>query len=225
MPSHPQTLASLLAILAPLGVFLGVGLILPGSAGFLYGGRPLRLSPAGPLVELTSIGGGVEPCDASLDAAARREAMEEIQCNVRLLPSADTLVVRRPGQVETVSLEGNEQPAAVVCRRHRTPPHSPWHPQNQGETCIVVFLAELLNCPRPSPEIPFLARLDPETLTALARTDRPFGSLAAGWKMLAPSACPPADTVVRLTDSQEALILALGDRALPFYRSIAARFG
>ena len=147
MPSPTETVTTLLATLAPLGVFVGVSLIIPGPAGFLLGGRPLRVTPAGLVVELTGIGGGLLPTDNSLTAAARREADEEIGCDVRLLECADTVLVRGPGQVETLTLAGSEKPAAIVFRGHRTPPHEPWQRPHQGETCLVVFLAELFEPP------------------------------------------------------------------------------
>ena len=140
-------------------------------------------------MELTGIGGGLELRDESLTAAVRREADEEIGCDVRLLQCADTVLVRRPGLVEPITLTGNELPAAIVFRGHRTPPHSPWHPQHRGDTCLVIFLAELLSCPRPSVELPLLMWLDPETLCAAARTDLPFNSLTGGLMLLAPYAC------------------------------------
>ncbi len=225
MPSPVQTLTAFLTSLSALGIFIGVSLIIPGPAGFLFGGRPLRAYPSGPVVELTGIGGGVESSDQSITAAAQRETAEEIGSAVRLLPSTSTLVVHGPGQVASITLAGSEMPLAIVFRGYRTPPHEPWHPQHQGETCLVVFLAELLSCPRPSLEIPLLTWLDPETLCAAARADLPFSTLPGELTLLAPAACPPADTLVRLTDSQEALILALEDSALPLYRSIADRFG
>ena len=162
--------------------------------------------------------------DQSLTAAAQREAAEEIGCAVRLLPSTSTLLVRGPGRVESIALSGSETPVAIVFRGYRTPPHEPWHPLHRGATCLVVFLASLLVSPAFF-EIPLLAWLDPETLCAAARADLPFSQLPGELTLLAPAACPPADTLVRLTDSQEALILALEDSALPYYRSIADRFG
>lgn len=225
MPSPVQTLTAFLASLSALGIFIGVSLLIPGRAGFLFGGRPLRATAAGPVLELTGIGGGVEPSDPSITAAAQREAIEEISCGVRLLPSSSTLLVRGPGQVAPLTLAGSESPLAIVFRGYRTPAHEPWHPEHRGETCLVVFLAELLSSPRPSLEIPLLTWLDPETLCAAARADLPFSKLPGELTLLAPTVCPPADALVRLTDSQEALILALEDSALPFYRSIADCFG
>lgn len=224
MPSPVQTITTFIASLSALGTFIGVSLLIPGRAGFLFGGRPLRTSPAGPVVELTGIGGGVESNDPSLTAAAQREAAEEINCVVRLLPSPNTLLVRGPGRVASIRLTGSENPLAIVFRGYRTPAHEPWHPEHQGDTCLVVFLAELLSCPRPSSEIPLLTWLDPETLCATARADLPFSKLPGELTLLAPAFCPPADALVRLTESQEALILALEDSALPFYQSIADHF-
>ncbi len=221
----PTSLSTFLSALTALGVFVGVSLILPGRSGFLLGGRPLRPSAAGPVLELTGIGGGVTHADRSVTDAARREATEEIGCDVRLLPSTTTLIVRDRDHIEIVSFAGAELPAAIVFLGYRTPPHEPWCPEHRGATCLVVFLAELLGCPRPSAELPLLAWLDPETLCAAACADMPFSRLAGGLALLSPAAYPPDGTLVRLTDSQEALILALGDRALPFYRTLAQHSG
>jgi 8-oxo-dGTP pyrophosphatase MutT (NUDIX family) len=176
------------------------------------------------VVELTGIGGGLQPSDHSLTDAARREAREEVYSDVRLLPCKGTLWVRGPDQVEKIACAGGERPAAIVFRHHRTPPHQPWHAQHRGETCLVVFLDELLSCPHPTPEVPLLTWLDPETLCAIARTDLPFEALPGRFALLSPRACPPEGTLVRLTDSQESLVLALGIEAEPFYRGIAERY-
>lgn len=221
----PASLPTFLSALTALGIFVGVSLILPGRSGFLLGGRPLRPSALGPVLELTGIGGGVTHTDRSVTDAARREAVEEIGCDVRLLDSATTLIVRDRDHIETVSFIGAELPVAIVFRGYRTPPHEPWYPEHRGATCLVVFLAELLGCPRPSAELPLLAWLNPETLCAAAHTDLPFSRMSGELSFLSPAACPPGDAPVRLTDSQEALILALGDRALPFYRTLAQRSG
>lgn len=214
----PKSLSELI----PAGVFIGTSLILHREARFLYGLRPVKHTPSGPVLELTGIGGKLEPVDDSFSAGVLREVQEEIDCPVRLMACPTTLVVRGPQQLERAPLRGAERPAALVFRRHRTPPHQPWHPENQGEGVVVVFAAELLGPPHPALELPHLLWLQPEHILATARADIPLGELLASGASLVsgPQPAPPLDLPVRLTDSQEALALALGEDTLAFYRSL-----
>ncbi|MET7746637.1 NUDIX domain-containing protein [Streptomyces sp. NPDC005385] len=47
-----------------------------------------------------TVGGGVEPCDASLDAALRREVMEKVGASIG--PVSEFLTVTEPGEQVTV---------------------------------------------------------------------------------------------------------------------------
>jgi hypothetical protein len=87
----------------------------------------------------------------------------------------------------------------------------------------VVFLAELHGEPRPSDELPALVWLTPETLCEAAQADLPFARVADGAVYLSPQARPPASALARLTDSPDALTLALGADALAFYRNLLNR--
>lgn len=217
-PLPPTTLSELI----PAGVFIGTSLILRQGALFLYGLRPVKHTPSGPVLELTGIGGKLEAEDDSYSAGVLRETQEEIDCPVGLMACPTTLVVRGPQQIQRVPVRGDERPAALVFRRHRTPPHQPWHSDNQGEGVLVVFAAELLGQPRPALELPHLLWLQPEHILATARADIPLGELLASGATLisGPQPAPPLDLPVRLTDSQEALALALGEDTLAFYRSL-----
>jgi 8-oxo-dGTP pyrophosphatase MutT (NUDIX family) len=208
--------------LVPDGVFVGTSLILHRAGWFLYGARPLRAEGSRQVIELTGIGGGIEEEDESLTAGALREAQEEIGCDVRLLPCDETLVVRDRDRVERVTLKGPERPAAIVFRYYRTPPHQPWHQDNRGETCLVVFLAELDGSPWPTMELPALVWLRPIHILETARQDVPWSDLLNSGAQLVQSeeGALPGTAWVRLTDSQEALVLALRDQALPFYEAL-----
>ena len=211
-----------LSALVPPGIFVGTSLILRQGGRFLYGIRPSRLEGQRCILELTGIGGGLEPKDPSLSAGVLREAQEEMGCSVRLLPCSETLVVRGPACVERVRLQGEEQPTAVVFRRYRTPPHQPWHEENRGEACLVVFLAELDGQPWPTMELPTLAWLRPAYVVQTAQQDvslRELLDAGVGFVEREPG-CLPATAWVRLTDSQEALVLALGNQALSYYRQL-----
>lgn len=211
-----------LSDLIPAGVFTGTSLILQQGGRFLYGLRPVKHTTSGPVLELTGIGGKLEPGDDSFSAGVLREAQEEIGCAVRLTACPTTLIVRGLQQVEMVPISGDERPAALVFRRYRTPPHQPWHPENQGEGVLVVFAAELLGQPQPVLELPHLLWMRPEHILATARADLPLNKLLESGACLVSGAqpAPPSSLPVRLTDSQEALALALGERTLSFYRAL-----
>jgi len=217
----PQHISDLI----PDGIFIGTSLILHQDGRFLYGVRPPRIEGSQQVMELTGIGGGMEEEDESLTAGVLRETREEIGCGVRLLPCDETMVVHGQDDIERVVLKGEERPAAAVFHRYRTPPHHPWHEDNQGEACLVVFLAELEGHPQPMMELPALIWLKPSQVVETARRDVLLRELldsgaelvqGEGGKM-------PEMGWIRMTDSQEALALALGDDALSFYEELPER--
>lgn len=199
--------------------FVGTSLILHQGGRFLYGVRPPRAEGSRQIIELTGIGGALEDEDASLTDGALREAQEEIGCGVRVLPCPETVIVRGQDDVERVTLRGKELPAAVVFRYYRTPPHQPWHEDNQGEACLVVFWAELDGQPRPAMELPDLIWLQLAHISLTARRDVPVSELlSSGAELVEGEAGPlPRHSWARMTDSQEALALALDDDELSFY--------
>jgi 8-oxo-dGTP pyrophosphatase MutT (NUDIX family) len=222
---EPRRLDSLI----PADAFVGTSLILRRRQPqvhqrnkLLYGIRPPLLERSRHVLELTGIGGGIEEADASLTAGVLREAHEEIGCHVCLLPCQETVVVHGPHHVEHVALHGDERPAAVVLRGHRTPPHQPWHPTGRGEACLIVFLAEFDERPQPKMELAALLWLRPEHVVAAARHDVPLSTLLGTGAELVERAecCLPDPALARLTDSQEALVLALGEAALAFYQAM-----
>ena len=239
--AEPCTLGDLI----PEGVFVGTSLILCQRGRLLYGVRPPQAEGSRGILQLTGIGGGVEDEDESLTAAVLREAREEIGGSVHLVSCRETVVVRGPHHVERVMLEGDERPAAVVFRCYRTPPHQPWHEDNQGEACLVVFLAELgegpahgtphepqkrgnlsgphseHGSPWPAAELPALVWLKPLQVVETARQDVPLARLVESGAELVEGlpGSLPRTAWARLTDSQEALALALGDSALSFYEA------
>lgn len=222
---EPQRLDSLI----PANTFVGTSLILrrrqprtSKSSKFLYGVRPPRLERSRHVLELTGIGGGIEEADTSLTAGVLREAQEEIGCNVCLLPCQETVVVYGPHHVQHLALHGGERPAAVVLRGYRTPPHQPWHPTSQAEACLIVFWAELEERPQPRMELPALLWLRPEQVVATSRHDVPLSALlGTGAELIeCTEGCLPVTALARMTDSQEALVLALGEAAIPFYEGM-----
>jgi len=211
-----------LSEIIPADIFVGTSLILRQGDRFLYGIRAARQAESGQILELTGIGGGLEDEDHSLSSGAIREAREEIGCRVNLIPSPTTFIVCGKDDVEQLMLMGDEQPAAVVFRKYRTPPHQPWHQDNQGEACLVVFMAEIDGQPWPSMELPHLIWLKPEQILETAREDVPLRKLLnSGAELIVGDLeAPPESYLVRLTDSQEAVALALGKSTLSFYSSL-----
>lgn len=209
--------------LVPAGMFVGTSLILRHNGRLLYGCRPPGIEGSRQIIELTGIGGAVEEEDESLTAGVLREAHEEMGCGVRLVPCCETIVVQGPDHIERVALQGEERPAAVVFRRFRTPPHQPWHEDSAGEACLVVFLAELDGEPWPAMELPALMWLRPAHVVNTAREDVPLRALmdSGAEPVEAKSGSMPETAWARLTDSQEALALALGDDARTFYEGLA----
>lgn len=208
----------------PTGIFVGTSLILRQGGQFLYGLRPVKEEDGRAVIEITGIGGGLEQEDDTFAAGVRREAQEEMGCDVRLVPCPETLLVRGRDQLEWVRLAGDERPAAVVLRHHRTPPHRPWYEDHAGVGWVIVYLAELAGSPWPSMELPWLIWLSPEQVLATARQDMPLADLLGEGAelVIGTSGPPPEGSWVRLTDSQEALGIALGEELPAFYNSLAA---
>jgi 8-oxo-dGTP pyrophosphatase MutT (NUDIX family) len=212
-----------ISALLPDGGFLGTSLILRRRGLLLYGIRPPKQEAGRDVLEVTGIGGAMEAEDKSLTSGVQREAREEIGSSVQLVPCRETVVVRSGGTVERVVLQGEERPAAVVFRHHRTPPHHPWHQSHEGQGILVVFLAELKRPPWPSQELPGLIWLTPSQIPVLARDDVPLQNLLdSGARLIElKSESLPRDARSRLTDSQEALAQALGPDALRFFETVA----
>lgn len=219
-----------LARLIPEDIFAGTSLILMDGERFLYGLRSPNMEAQKLVAELTGIGGGIEPEDENLVSGVLREVSEEIACGVRLVSCGETLIVRGPGAVEKFRCAENMRPdemrpAAIVFRRYRTPPHQPWHNDNQGEACLIVYLAELEGKPQPSMELAALLWLSAEQVVQVARRDIPLQSLLDSGARLVErrGGSIPATASVRLTDSHEALVIALGDGAQDFYQNLSER--
>lgn len=215
------------ADLLPTQTFIGVSLVIPQEGSFLFGIRPPKWIANQEILEITGIGGRLEKEDDSLTACAQREAYEEIAAPIRIIPAPRTLVVRGSHLIEEFTLQGPERPLALVFRGYRTPPHQPWHPQKLDSGCIVVFLAEVLDNPLPSEEIPYLAWLTARQIWQTARQDLSLRELIDdGARLLSNTANQPhRETTTRLTDSQEALALALGDQTIQFYQSLSIANG
>jgi 8-oxo-dGTP pyrophosphatase MutT (NUDIX family) len=216
-----EDLQSWISTLAP-EIFIGTSLILRQADRFLFGIRPAKKIDSQYFLELTGIGGALEPSDPTLTSGVLREAQEEIGIPVRVQQRSETLVVHGPQQFERMCFNGSERPAAIIFRGFRTPPHQPWHADNLGKSCLVIFQAELEGKPWPAMELPYLVWLQPEQILALSEGDIPIGELQhLGAELITgPLGLPDIDWLARMTDSQEALALALGEKTIEFYSSI-----
>ncbi len=218
-----------LAELLPKDMFLGTSLILRGGrkptqgmASLLYGVRAPKAEGGQQVLEVTGIGGRLEGDDASPAAGVLREALEETGCRVRLLRCRETLVVRSQRDVMTVKLSGARRPAAVVFRHYGTPPRDPWSDKHSGAMCVVVFAGELRTQPHPAMELPALIWLTTEQVVQLARRDVVLQGVLDGGAELVEERpqSVPRNALLRLVDSQEALVQALGNNALAFYTKL-----
>ena len=215
--SNPRQLSEIV----PQDVFVGTSLIIRQGDRFLFGIRPAKRDGDEIILEVTGIGGGLEGSDHSFTAGVRREAMEEIGCEVRLLSCDPTLVVQGPKSTEWVEIRGEESPVAIVFRNYRTPRTQPWSQQNQGKACILIYLAELVDKPRPEMELPRLLWLSPDEILEIANQDVPLKQIVQSDNDLVPGASGwPPPGLLRMTDSQEALALALGSETPDFYRRL-----
>jgi len=210
-------------------MFVGTSLILRrvaspshSPASLLYGVRAPRGERGRKVLEVTGIGGALESSDTSPGAGAVREALEETRCQVALLKCRETLVVHSASRLRRIELSGEERPAAVVFRHHDTPTRQPWSDQHRGRACIAVFAGELLGPPQPAMELPALIWLRPQQVVQIACRDMGLQDvLDQGARLVEGAASAmPRDAAVRLVDSQEALVLALGQNALTFYCGI-----
>ncbi|HSG17802.1 MAG TPA: NUDIX domain-containing protein [Anaerolineae bacterium] len=208
--------------LIPSNTFVGTSLILRRGDRFLYGIRPIMMAGRTQILELTGIGGGLEKEDESYTAGVRREAIEETGSDVTIVDCASTWIVPGRQQVEQITLTGDRRPAALVYRHHRTPPRQPWHPDNQGAAWLIVYLGELQDEPTPTMELPWLIWLSAAQVQQTAHDDVPLRDLLLhGAELITRPADPPPSpaAMTRLTDSQEALALALGERTVAVYES------
>jgi hypothetical protein len=87
---------------------------------------------------------------------------------------------------------------------------------------LIVYLGHLQGTPRPVTELPWLLWMSPEQILQTARRDLRLADLRADGAELVVGGLgfPPDEAWLRLTDSQEALGIALGDDLPAFYRSL-----
>lgn len=203
----------------------GASLLVAESGRFLLAARPPVYVDDRAIVALTGIGGWLEPGE-TFATAVEREAFEETGSTVRLLDLHQTLVVRAPDRRESVCFVGETGPAALVYRRHGTPAFEPWSNEYESIVAVAVYAGLLTSQPRvvAPHEHPFFVWLYPEQMIALADADAPLGYLLADGAEVIGVPGPDlnlARALVRLTDSIQSLVSALGPGAYSFLGEIA----
>jgi 8-oxo-dGTP pyrophosphatase MutT (NUDIX family) len=214
--------ASLSELVQP-GAARASSLLLSDEGRFLLGIRPPVHERGRVLLRLTGIGGWADG-DESFSATAFRESIEETGSSVRLLDLDQTLLVRSPDDIQTTGISRETAPAAVVYRRFGTAPFDPWSPRYGSVAPVAVYVGVLdrpARIQRPE-ELPLFMWVHAEQMIALADSDEPLDYLLGdGADLIGPVRFDPSQAIVRLTDSIQALLTALGPRAFTFLCDIA----
>lgn len=201
----------------------GASLLVAEEGRFLLAARPSYPIGNRSVIPITGIGGWVEPGETFAQAVTR-EALEETGSDLRLLDLHQTLVIRSPDQVSTLCFVGETGPAAMVFRRHGTPAFEPWSDTYESVIAVAVYAGRLTSRPRvvAESEHPFFLLLHPEQMIAISDADVPLAYLLAdGAEMLGTPDIDISRSIVRLTDSIQSLISALGPGAYSFLGEIA----
>jgi 8-oxo-dGTP pyrophosphatase MutT (NUDIX family) len=198
-------------------------LLLVDEGRFLLGVRPPTFERGRVLLRLTGIGGWAEG-DETFAATVQRESIEETGSAVRLLDLDQTLIVRSPDDIALTELTNEIAPAALVFRRFGTAPFDPWSTTYRSVAPVAVFAGVLSARARITmhEEHPLFMWVYPEQLIALSDSDEPLEFLLAdGAEILGAPEFDPERALVRLTDSIQSLIAALGSSAFQFLCEIA----
>lgn len=205
------------------GMARASSLLVVDEGRFLLASRPPVEERQRVLLRLTGIGGWSEG-DESFAATAMRESIEETGSIVRLLDLDQTLVVRSPDDMQFMTISNEVAPAALVYRRFGVAPFDPWSGTFQSVAPVAVYAGTLRERARivAHEEHPLFMWLHAEQMIALADADEPLDYLLAdGADIVGPVEFDPQRAIVRLTDSIQALITALGPRAFSFLCDIA----
>lgn len=198
-------------------------LLLAEEGRFLLGARPPLADRGRTIVRLTGIGGWAEGAETFVETV-RREVLEETGSDVRLFTFARTAVIHAPDDIQAVALADRPSPVALVFRRFGTAPFDPWSDDYQRIAPVAVFAGTLTGTPRLAKpdEHPFFVWLHPEQMMAISDADVPLEYLLAdGADLFGPFPGDPGRALVRLTDSIQALLTALGPRSFALLSDIA----
>jgi len=198
-------------------------LLLVDEGRFLLGVRPPVFERGRVLLRLTGIGGWAEG-DETFAATVQRESLEETGSAVRLLDLDQTLIVRSPDDITQTELTNEVAPAALVFRRFGTAPFDPWSNTFRSVSPVAVYAGVLSARARITmrDEHPLFLWVYPEQLITLSDCDEPLEFLLAdGAEVLGAPEFDPERAIVRLTDSIQSLVAALGPSAFQFLCEIA----
>lgn len=212
-----------LADLVAPSVARAASLLLADEGRFLLGARPPLDDRGHLIVRLTGIGGWAEG-NESFAETARREALEEIGSDVRLFTFARTALIHSPDDIQPIQLIDRPTPLALVYRRFGTGPFDPWSDEYQRIVPVAVFAAALTQLPRLTrpEELPCFLWVHPEQMIAMADADVSLHYLLEdGAELFGVFDGDPGRALVRLTDSIQALLTALGPRSFTMLSDIA----
>jgi len=221
-----QRMTRLSELVTP-GTARAASLLLVERGRFLLAVRPPIFSDQRVLLRLTGVGGWAEGGE-TFSAAALRESVEETGSEVQLIEQDYTLIVNAPDDIDTIAITGEPGPAAIVFRRFGTTPFEPWSNEYQSVAPIAVYAATLEHDAQivAREEHPLFMWVYPEQLISLAEADEPLEFLIAdGAQIFGEIDFDAGRTIVRLTDSIQALVTALGPRAFPLLTEIAQMSG
>lgn len=212
-----------LADLTAPGAPRASSLLIAHDGRFLLGVRPPLAERGRILLRLTGIGGWAEG-DESFAATVEREAREETGSAVRLFDMRHTAIVRSPEDISVVARVGEPGPVAIVYRRLGAGPFDPWSERYDSIAPVAVFTGVLERPPSIAArhEHPFFMWVYPEQMIALSDSDEPLEFLLAdGAEIQGRFEGDRRLALVRLTDSIQALLAALGSRAFAFLNDVA----
>ena len=216
-----------LSDLVESGTARASSLLLEDQGRFLLAILPPIHSEQRVLLRLTGVGGWAEGGE-TFSAAAVRESIEETGSTIRLIEQEYTLVVHSPDDIDTVEIVGVPVPGPIASRRFGTTPFEPWSDEYQSVAPIAVYAATLDDAARivARDEHPLFMWVYPEQLISLAEADEPLEFLVAdGAQIFGQLDFDAARTIVRLTDSIQALVTALGPRSFALLSDIAQMSG
>jgi 8-oxo-dGTP pyrophosphatase MutT (NUDIX family) len=222
MVTQLQTLSRLSDLVEP-GTTRASSLLLVNDGRFLLAVRPPMPDRDRIILRLTGIGGWSEG-EETFAATAMRESIEETGNPVRLLDLDRTLIVRSPDDMHLLEVSNEVAPAALVYRRFGTAPFDPWSASFQWVAPVAVYAGVMDSRVRivAQEEHPLFMWVYPEQMIALADTDEPLEFLLNdGAELIGPVDFDPQLAIVRLTDSIQALVSALGSGAFSFLCDIA----
>lgn len=110
------------------------------------------------LIDYSAVGGRVEEDETILNAI-HREAKEEINCDISLISAKSTIYLNPEGEIKKIELKEKIKPLLIFEKNY---PGKPGFPDAEGQWYLFapVFIAEPLDIPKPSSEVPAIICLN-----------------------------------------------------------------